>query len=76
MIKEANSTTNNGMSFLKVLTLISWFSLQSVTVFNIGVPFSLGFFATGQPVIMGRTLYFYDRNFLPSYAEQFSNLKV
>ena len=43
MIREANSTTNNGMSFLKVLTLISLFSLQSVNVFNIGVPFSLGF---------------------------------
>ena len=43
VIKEASSTTNNGMSFLKVLTLISLFSLQSVTVFNIGVPFSLGF---------------------------------
>ena len=43
VIREANSTTNNGVSFLKVLTLISLFSLQSVTVFNIGVPFSLGF---------------------------------
>ena len=76
VIKEANSTTNNGMSFLKVLTLISLFSLQSVTVFNIGVPFSLGFSTAGQPVFMERTLHFYDRNFLPSYAEQFSNLKV
>ena len=48
VIREANSTTKNGLSFLKVLTLISLFSLQSVTVFNIKLAFH---FALAFPLL-------------------------